>query len=78
MKLGSMLDKVQRLEQQVTTAGTPAEIARAAEAAGLVPAGPAGYLVLDPDGGAVLRGTPEPAEQPEVQPSAGAPAGGGD
>ena len=46
--------EVQRLEQQVTTAGTPAEIARAAEAAGLVPAGDAAYLVLDPDGGAVL------------------------
>ena len=29
--------EVQRLEQQVVTAGTPAEIARAAEAAGLVP-----------------------------------------
>jgi hypothetical protein len=66
--------EVQRLEQQVTTAGTPAEIARAAEAAGLVPAGTAGYLVLDPDGGAVLRGTPEPAPQPDT----GAPAGGGD
>jgi hypothetical protein len=66
--------EVQRLEQQVVTAGTPAEIARAAEAAGLVPAGPAGYLVLDPDGGAILRGTPEPAESP----SAGTPAGGGD
>ncbi len=65
--------EVQRLEQQVVTAGTPAEIARAADAAGLVPAGPAGYLVLDPDGGAVLRGTPEPAE-----PSAEPPAGGGD
>ena len=62
--------EVQRLEQQVVTAGTPAEIARAAEAAGLVPAGPAGYLVLDPDGGAILRGTPQPAEEP--------PAGGGD
>jgi hypothetical protein len=65
--------EVQRLEQQVTTAGTPAEIARAAEAAGLVPSGTASYLVLDPDGGAVLRGTPEPAPQPV----AGAPAGGG-
>ena len=62
--------EVQRLEQQVVTAGTPAEIARAAEAAGLVPAGPAGYLVLDPDGGAILRGTPVPAE-----PSAETPAG---
>ena len=70
--------EVQRLEQQVTTAGTPAEIARAAEAAGLVPAGTAAYLVLDPDGGAVLRGTPEPAPQPEGQPDAGAPATGGD
>jgi hypothetical protein len=70
--------EVQRLEQQVTTAGTPAEIARAAEAAGLVRAGTPGYLVLDPDGGAILRGTPEPAPQPEEQPGAGTPAGGGD
>jgi hypothetical protein len=70
--------EVQRLEQQVTSAGTPAEIARAAEAAGLVPAGTPGYLVLDPDGGAVLRGAPEPAPQPGEQPGAGTPAGGGD
>jgi hypothetical protein len=69
--------EVQRLEQQVVTAGTPAEIARAAEAAGLVPAGPAGYLVLDPDGGAILRGNPEPAE-PTAEPSAQSPAGSGD
>jgi hypothetical protein len=62
--------EVQRLEQQVVSAGTPAEIARAAEAAGLVPAGPAGYLVLDPDGGAVLRGNPEPAG-PSGEPPAG-------
>jgi hypothetical protein len=53
--------EVQRLEQQVVTAGTPAEIAGAADDAGLVPAGPAGYLVLDPDGGATLRGIPQPA-----------------
>ena len=65
--------EVQRLEQQVVTAGTPAEIARAAEAAGLVPAGAAAYLVLDPDGGAILRGTPQPAE-----PAGEPPAGGGD
>ena len=38
-------------------AGTPAEIARAAEAPGLVPAGSTD-LVIDPDGTAVLRGTP--------------------
>ncbi|TFV61861.1 UNVERIFIED_ORG: hypothetical protein E4P37_18340 [Bacillus sp. AZ43] len=56
--------EVQQLERQVVSGGTPAEIARAAVAAGLVPAGPAAYLVLDPDGGSVLRGTPEPAEEP--------------
>jgi hypothetical protein len=50
--------EVQRLEQQVVSAGTPAEIAAAAVAAGLIPAGPAAYLVIDPDGGLVLRGTP--------------------
>jgi hypothetical protein len=56
--------EVQRLEQQVVSGGTPAAIAAAAVAAGLVPAGPAAYLVLDPDGGSVLRGTPVPAEEP--------------
>ncbi|HVD29940.1 MAG TPA: hypothetical protein VNC79_15775, partial [Mycobacteriales bacterium] len=53
--------EVQRLEQQVVSGGTPAEVARAATEAGLVPAGAAGYLVIGPDGSAVLRGTPEPA-----------------
>jgi len=53
--------QVQRLEQQVVTGSTPAEIAGAAVAAGLVPAGPAGYLVVEPDGSSVVRGAPEPA-----------------
>jgi hypothetical protein len=57
-------EEVQRLEQRVVSGGTPAEIARAAVAAGLVPAGPAAYLVIDPDGGSVLRGSPAPAEAP--------------
>jgi type II secretory pathway pseudopilin PulG len=65
--------EVQRLEQQVVSGGTPAEIARAAVAAGLVPAGPAAYLVIDPDGGSVLRGTAAPAGDP-----ADAGAGDGD
>jgi len=56
--------EVQRLEQQVVSGGTPAEIAHSATGAGLVPAGPAGYLVIDPDGGSELRGTPEPASGP--------------
>jgi hypothetical protein len=64
--------EVQRLEQQVVSGGTPAEIARAAVAAGLVPAGPAAYLVIDPDGGSVLRGTSAAA------PDASDPSGEGD
>jgi len=53
--------ELQRLEQQVVSGSTPAEIARAAVAAGLVPAGVAAHLVIQPDGSSVLRGTPEPA-----------------
>jgi hypothetical protein len=56
--------EVQRLEQQVVEGSTPAEIARAAVGAGLVPAGPAGYLVIEPGGGSVLRGAPQPAPEP--------------
>ena len=70
-------ETVQRLEQQVVSARTPAEVARAAVAAGLVPAGVAGYLVLGPGGTTTLRGTPEPAPAPEPPPApAPAPAGG--
>jgi hypothetical protein len=53
--------EVQRLEQQVVSADAPARLAAAAVAAGLVPAGPAAYLVLGPDGRASMRGTPQPA-----------------
>jgi len=63
-------EEVQRLQRRVVSGSTPAEIARAAVAAGLVPAGSAGHLVIQPDGSSVLRGTPEPA------PAAGGAAGG--
>lgn len=63
-------EQLQRLEQQVVSGSTPAEIARAAAAAGLVPAGVAAHLVIRPDGSSVLRGTPEPA------PASGAGGGG--
>jgi hypothetical protein len=56
--------QVQSLEQQVVAGGTPEQIAAAAVAAGLVPAGPAAFLVIAPDGSSTLRGTPEPAEAP--------------
>ena len=65
---------VQRLEQRVIDGNTPAAIAQAAEAAGLVPAGGAAYLVLRPEGPPVLRGAPTPAEAPPAGTSpAGAP-----
>jgi hypothetical protein len=54
-------EEVQRLEQQVVSGSTPAEVARAAVAAGMVPAGTAAHLVIDADGSSVLRGTPQPA-----------------
>jgi hypothetical protein len=63
-------EQLQRLEQQVVSGTTPAQIARAAAAAGLVPAGVAAHLVIAPDGSSVLRGTPQPA------PAAGAAQGG--
>ena len=63
-------EEVQRLQRQVVSGSTPAEIARAAVAAGLVPAGAAGHLVIQPDGSTVLRGKPKPA------PAAGEADGG--
>jgi type II secretory pathway pseudopilin PulG len=63
--------EVQRLERRVVSGGSPAEIARKATAAGLVPAGPAGYLVIAPDGTVVLRGTPAPAPDPADEPTDG-------
>ncbi|GAA3171049.1 hypothetical protein GCM10010531_25450 [Blastococcus jejuensis] len=62
---------VQRLERRVVAGGSPAQIAAAAAAAGLVPAGPAGYLVIAPDGSVELRGTPEPAPAPDAEPTDG-------
>ena len=70
---------VQSLEQRVTDGNTPAAIAQAAVAAGMVPAGAAAYLVLDPEGAPVLRGEPVPAEAPPAPPApapAERPAGG--
>jgi hypothetical protein len=74
--------EVQRLEQQVVSAGTPAELAREARAAGMVPAGAAAYLVVGEDGTVTLRGEPVPAEDPEPDEVPAIPprpaAGGGD
>ncbi|MGY1603453.1 hypothetical protein [Geodermatophilus sp. SYSU D00815] len=56
-------EEIQRLQRQVVQGGTPAELAREAAEAGLVPAGPPAYLVLEPDGGSTVRGAPQPAAE---------------
>jgi hypothetical protein len=60
--------EVQRLEREVVSGATPAEIAREAVDAGLVPAGVPGYLVIGPEATA-MRGNPEPAPEPEPAPA---------
>ena len=62
--------EVERLQQQVITAGTPEQVAADAARAGLVPAGTPGFLVIGPDGRSTLRGTPAPAARPSVPPAA--------
>lgn len=71
--------EVQRLQQQVVDAGTPGRLVDDATKAGLVPAGTPGYLVVQPDGTTVLRGTPSPAPAappaaPGQQPTPSSPA----
>jgi hypothetical protein len=51
----------------------PARIADEAAAAGMVPAGPAAFLVIAADGSSTLRGTPEPAEAPATPSATPAP-----
>jgi hypothetical protein len=63
--------QVQRLQRQVVDGGTPEQIADAATAAGMIPAGSAGYLVIGSDGHSILRGTPAPAAPPTSVPAGG-------
>ena len=57
-------EDIQRLEQQVVNGSTPEQLAEEAGKAGLVPAGPPAYLVLQPDGSSTVRGTAQPAPVP--------------
>jgi hypothetical protein len=59
-----LAQEVQSLQRRVVSNGTPAAMAAAAAAAGLVPAGSAAYLVIAPDGSSTLRGAVTPAPQP--------------
>lgn len=61
-------DQVQALQRQVVQGSTPQRLAARASAAGLVPAGTPGYLVVQPDGTSTLRGTPTPATSPPPPP----------
>jgi hypothetical protein len=63
--IADQAQQVDRLEQQVLTGGTAAELARAAADAGLVPSGAAAHLVLGPDGTSAVRGEAVPAPAPE-------------
>jgi hypothetical protein len=61
-----LVEDVERLQQELVQGSTPAALATAATAAGLVPAGSAAYLVLAPDGSSTLRGSAVPApERPQ-------------
>ena len=67
--IADQAQEVDRLEQQVVTGGTSAELARAATDAGLVPSGAAAHLVLGPDGTSAVRGEAVPAPAPEGDPA---------
>lgn len=60
--------ELQRLQQEVVEGSTVPKLAGEAAEAGLVPAGTAGYLVVEPDGTSTFRGAPEPATGPPVAP----------
>jgi hypothetical protein len=66
---------VQRLERQVVDGSTAAGLAATASAAGMVPAAPPGYLVLEDGGASTVRGTPQPATPPP--PATPTPGAGG-
>jgi cell division protein FtsL len=73
--IADQAQEVDRLEQQVVTGSTAAQLARTAADAGLVPSGAAAHLVLGADGTSAVRGEAVPAEPPTVAPAApGAPA----
>ena len=57
-----LAEDVQALQREVVDEGTPAALAAAATAAGLVPAGSAAYLVIAPDGSSTLRGSVTPSD----------------
>jgi hypothetical protein len=67
--IADQAQQVERLEQQVLTGSTAAELARDARAAGLVPSGAAAHLVLGADGTSAVRGEAVPAEAPVAGPA---------
>jgi hypothetical protein len=53
---------------------TPEQLAGDAAKAGMVPAGPPAYLVIQPDGSSTVRGTPAPANPDSSSSSSSSPA----
>ena len=58
--------QLQQLHDEVAADAAPANLARAAEALGMVPAGNPAFLVIGPDGTVRVLGSPAPAAAPPL------------
>jgi hypothetical protein len=58
--------ELQQLHDEVAASSAPANLARAAESFGMVPAGNPAFLVIEPDGKVRLLGRPAPATAPPL------------
>lgn len=58
--------QLQQLHDEVADAAAPANLARAAEALGMVPAGNPAFLVIGADGSVRVLGSPAPATAPPL------------
>lgn len=67
-KIDQLRDSADTLERRVTAKEAPRAILDRARELGMVPSGEPGFLVLDPDGGYHVVGTPEPAPEPPPEP----------
>lgn len=59
--------QVQQLQNEVAASAAPANLARAAQGLGMVPAANPAFLIIAPDGSVVVRGSAAPAAPDPVQ-----------
>jgi hypothetical protein len=62
----SVAAELQQLQDDVAASGAPGNLARAAEALGMVPAGNPAFLVIGPDGRVRILGSAAPATAPPL------------